>query len=98
MNKLNDLINRKSAIETIDSVWTRWDVDTIDRFRDALHEEFIKLPPQTRPKMKWQIRKWGADAKCPNCKFSFRDVYDFDNFDRFCRKCGQEMDGLENVE
>ena len=30
-------------------------------------------------------------AKCSNCKQTFKDVYDQDNVDAFCRKCGAKM-------
>lgn len=58
------------------------------------------VPPHCsieKPKGKWLIRYFGGDAKCSNCGFYFRDVYDYENFDRFCRHCGEEKDGLVNA-
>lgn len=43
----------------------------------------------------WLIRKWGDDAKCSNCGHTFKDVYDMDNHDRFCRFCGRKMEGVK---
>ena len=44
---------------------------------------------------KWIIRRWGDDAKCSNCGRYFKDVYDMDNSDNYCRHCGTKMEGLE---
>ena len=38
----------------------------------------------------------GGLAKCSNCKWIFKDVYDQDNEDTFCRKCGAKMDEVKN--
>lgn len=38
------------------------------------------------------IHLGGGLAKCSNCKWIFKDVYDQDNEDTFCRKCGAKMD------
>lgn len=34
----------------------------------------------------------GGLVKCSNCEWIFKDVYDQDNEDTFCRKCGAKMD------
>ena len=39
-----DLINRRDAVNAIEEVWCKWDVNTIDRFRDELQERFVALP------------------------------------------------------
>lgn len=41
------------------------------------------------------IHLGGGLAKCSNCKWIFKDVYDQDNEDTFCRKCGAKMDEEE---
>ena len=43
----------------------------------------------------WKIRKFGADAKCSECGRSFSDVYDIENYDRYCRHCGCKMVRIE---
>ena len=43
----------------------------------------------------WLIRKWGDDAKCSNCGKAFKDVYDMENYDGFCRHCGTKMEGIK---
>lgn len=52
-----------------------------------------KLQPE-RKTATWLIRKWGDDAKCSNCGRSFKDVYDMDNYDQYCRHCGAHMKGV----
>lgn len=46
----------------------------------------------------WLIREGISDAQCSECKMYFRDVYDMDNSDAFCRHCGAKMEGLKAVE
>lgn len=38
------------------------------------------------------IHLGGGLTKCSICKWIFKDVYDQDNEDTFCRKCGAKMD------
>ena len=62
---------------------------------DAINE----LPPAPPDYVTgfWLIRKWGDDAKCSNCGHTFKDVYDMDNHDRFCRFFGRKMEGVKEV-
>ena len=56
-------------------------------------------PEQTRKWTmvgKWIIRKNTKNAMCPSCHKSFKDVYDMDNYDHYCRHCGLAMDGIIN--
>jgi len=34
--------------------------------------------------------------RCPVCGRYFKDAYDFDNYDAYCRHCGTRMDGIKN--
>lgn len=43
----------------------------------------------------WMIRRWGDDAKCSNCGRAYKDVYDMDSHDAFCRCCGAKMEGIK---
>lgn len=45
---------------------------------------------------KWIIQKNTRNAMCPSCHKSFKDVYDMDNYDHYCRHCGLAMDGIIN--
>lgn len=54
-----------------------------------------KLTSGSKNTATWLIRKWGDDAKCSNCGHTFKDVYDMDNHDRFCRFCGSKMIGVK---
>lgn len=42
----------------------------------------------------WYIQRFGSDAKCSECGMSFKDVYDIENHDRYCRHCGTRMLGI----
>ena len=35
-------------------------------------------------------------TKCSECGIMFKDVYDFDNYDSYCRHCGVRMEGLKH--
>ena len=56
---------------------------------------YYKLTSGSENTATWLIRKWGDDAKCSNCGHVFKDVYDMDNHDRFCRFCGSKMIGVK---
>ena len=61
----------------------------------------IEILPSAQPERKtgrWLIREGISDAQCSECKMYFRDVYDMDNSDAFCRQCGTKMEGLKVVE
>ena len=61
-------------------------------------DSMLRSLPHVKPEQKtafWLIRKWGDDAKCSNCGHTFKDVYDMDNHDRFCRFCGRKMVGVK---
>lgn len=63
--------------------------------------EAVKELPFAQPKRKtgwWLIREGISDAQCSECQMYFRDVYDMDNSDAFCRHCGAKMEGLKVVE
>jgi len=91
-----DLISRQAAIDAIEQLVIPEDMCV---FEILSHIELAigTLPPaQPEPKTAlWIIRKWGDDAKCSNCGHTFRDVYDMDNHDRFCRFCGRRMIGVK---
>lgn len=41
--------------------------------------------------------KWisvGGGLQCPNCGRYFKDAYDMDNFDNYCRHCGTKLEGI----
>ena len=53
-------------------------------------------PPQPR-ETDARIGKWivltDKTVKCPKCGKCFADAYDMDHADRFCRNCGECMEG-----
>ena len=80
-------------ISLICSFCDRWDCNY-----NCLKVQEIRKIPTAQPEQKtatWLIRKWGDDAKCSNCGHTFKDVYDMDNHDRFCRFCGRKMVGVK---
>lgn len=44
-----------------------------------------------RGKAKWKNMHDGK-ATCSKCNRTFNDVYDYDTFDTYCRKCGAFME------
>ena len=63
---------------------------SIRRFQEA-----VASAKQDQKTALWIIRKWGDDAKCSNCGKTFSDVYDMENYDRYCRFCGCKMVGFK---
>ena len=66
---------------------------------DIVKHRLIALP-SAQPEQKtgrWIIREGISDAQCSECKMYFKDVYDMDNSDAFCRCCGTKMEGLKVV-
>jgi len=47
-----------------------------------------------RPTGKWINCRHG-DATCSLCRITQYNVWDFDNWQRFCGHCGAEMEGVE---
>lgn len=100
-----DTISRQAAIDVIDAILP---VEPMKNeytqgitFGAALAIEYVKQLPSAQPERKtatWLIRKWGGDAKCSNCGRYFKDVYDMENYDNFCRHCGTQMKGIEQHE
>ena len=97
---MRELIYREEAIKAVYDkdigMLTQWDIGRNAGIDYAI-KQLEKLPP-AQPEQKtatWLIRKWGDDAKCSNCGHTFKDVYDMDNHDRFCRFCGRKMVGVK---
>ena len=40
----DEFINKHDVLQLIDSVWQKWDVQTLDQFYDELREEVIVMP------------------------------------------------------
>ena len=62
--------------------------------------DFLEQLPPAQPERKtgrWLIREGISDAQCSECKMYFKDVYDMDNSDAYCRHCGTKMEGLKVV-
>ena len=60
----------------------------------------IDEQPTVEPERKtatWLIHGWGDDAKCSNCGRFFKDAYDMDNYDQYCRHCGTHMKGIRTT-
>lgn len=94
----NNIIDE--AIATIEAVFeNKTDEELYSRERPlmvaylALHiaKAGLNIYPQNKTHAHW-IHLGGGLAKCSSCKWIFKDVYDQDNEDTFCRKCGAKMD------
>ena len=96
---MDDLISRQAAIDAAALSAAEWDGMYVQDINGRIRKALEKLPPE-HPEQKtgmWLIRKWGDDAKCSNCGKTFKDVYDMDNHDRFCRFCGSKMVGVKRI-
>ena len=92
---MSDLISRQAAIDVIEDYphGNVWNVESMEEMVDK-----IKALPPAQPERKtatWLIHKWGEDVKCSNCGKMFKDVYDMENYDGFCRHCGTKMEGIK---
>lgn len=99
MSQNDDLISRQAAIDGKICIQQSNGVEICDDY--AVPVEYLKQLPPAQPERKtatWLIRKWGGDAKCSNCGRYFKDVYDMENYDNFCRHCGTQMKGIEQHE
>ena len=86
-----ELINKQVVIDTINELHEK-----PNAWLDCAVDAVKNLPPvqQEQKTALWIIRKWGDDAQCSNCGRYFKDVYDIDNYDNYCRHCGSNMKGL----
>ena len=86
---------------TLDEMIRYCDVQSGEQYKRAvaykqvqawLHElKTLKAHPnRTVIEAKWIIGD-NAWASCSNCKHSYPDVYDLENFDLYCRHCGASM-------
>lgn len=94
MSGTSDLISRKAVIDALDK---RFDSVPMEQTTEILmlRKDLRELPsaePERRTG-KWLIRRFGGDAQCSECGMYFRDAYDFENSDHYCRHCGAEMEG-----
>ena len=51
-----------------------------------------KAKDRANPKHYWTV--FGDLLQCPVCKRYFKDAYDLDNYDAYCRHCGTKMEGI----
>ena len=94
---MDDTISRQAASDSLHMhLMYRMGTDNNKKRLD----EWINNLPSAQPERKtgrWLIRKGISDAQCSECKMYFKDVYDIDNSDAFCRHCGAKMEGLKVV-
>ena len=102
---MSDLIERQAAIRKLKRMATQAYIDKLNGSAETIINCCIDVIerqiPSAQPERKtgwWLIREGISDAQCSECKMYFRDVYDMDNSDAFCRHCGAKMEGLKVVE
>ena len=85
--------------EAIEAVYVRDEVRSLcresDNFtlsRSALLWVLGRAKERANPKRYWII--FGDYHKSPVCGKCFKDAYDFDNYDAYCRHCGAKMEGI----
>lgn len=95
-----DLISRKAAIDVLATMQGLCTSKAALVQNSKIWKQIKDLPSvqQERKTGWWMIREGISDAQCSECKMYFRDVYDMDNSDAFCRHCGTKMEGLKVVE
>lgn len=78
--------------------YTAEEIQKMQELESAQLEMAYKLGlEEGRNTATWLIHKWGDDAQCSNCGRSFKDVYDMDNYDQYCRHCGTHMKGIRAI-
>lgn len=94
-HKALDTISRQAAIDAV----SEGCFELRGIFKEC--EEKLLALPSAQPDRKtgwWLIREGISDVQCSECGMYFRDVYDMENSDAFCRHCGTKMEGLKVVE
>lgn len=107
---MNDLISRQMAVDAICKEWCNCSHDDCEN-KNMMEAGFdpcdgcsdvdaiMDLPsaqPERKPG-KWLIREFGDDAQCSECGMYFKDAYDVDNSDHYCRHCGAKMKGVKAI-
>lgn len=83
--------------ESIDIIHDGEVVDAYNRGLEAARDIVSKYKQYfVRTHARWIPGRRGAS--CSNCHFFFRDVYDLENYDNYCRHCGAIMDGFSIAE
>ena len=65
--------------------------------KDAIALLKAQEPQATTPEAEWLIFKGKRGATCSYCKRTFYDVYDVENYDYYCRRCGARMVKIRTV-
>ena len=88
---MDDLIRRSDAIEVAIAAVDEWDGGYNNSREEIIRNAMKNILPVTGH---WIILDdiW---TKCSECGIMFKDVYDFDNHDSYCRHCGARMEGLK---
>jgi hypothetical protein len=68
----------------------------VQNMSDIDRQTIINLPPAQpeRKKGKWIVLKHNHNAMCSNCYQTFVDAYDLENWDNYCRHCGELMEDM----
>ena len=98
-----DAVSRQRLLSDLKELITAWKkypvmAEQIKGVETAIG--YVEAIPPVTPKRKtgrWLIRDGISGAQCSECKMYFKDVYDMDNSDSFCRHCGAKMEGLKVV-
>lgn len=68
--------------------------DTI-KFTPTQVDEIVSKMPTVEPERKtghWELDWKNNKATCSECGHTFKDAFDIDNWDNFCRHCGTRME------
>ena len=97
---MSDLISRQAAEKALRDYWSKYTLQVMPGMQGELCCSVINSIPSAQPERKqgkWLIREFGDDAQCSECGMYFRDAYDSENSDHYCRHCGAKMKGVKAI-
>lgn len=89
-----DVLRSTLNTEIADVVTTYPDYEESGFSRDALNEIIDNIPKEEVAPVihaKWKLHNDGRGT-CSHCNFTQANVYDYDNYQRYCGVCGAKMD------
>lgn len=87
-----DYLNGLNSCGVID--WSTYNY-AFDFYADLLMKAYEQGGKDAQPERKtghWKLDWKNGKATCSKCGHTFKDAFDIDNFDNFCRHCGARME------
>jgi hypothetical protein len=93
MTKYISVDDLRAATTKRNEIWNTI-TDASGRGLDEIIDSLPSADVQPVRHGRWYIQRFGDDARCSECGMSFKDVYDIEDYDRYCRHCGARMLGV----